>query len=428
MGGSIKLALPVKMPQKGLSEESCVITKWHKKKGDEVKTGDILFTIETGKSTFDVEAEADGTLIGVFFDEGDEVPVSTYVCVIGDSKESTDEFSPHKYDTVKEETQEQKNKRDNIRISPRAKILSQKSGVDCRYANPTGPNGRIIERDISSLIEKGPLITPSAKLEYLSSDIRKPVIGTGIGGRITTSDLTSDLHDHDHDYEEVKLSNMRRIIADNMYNSLSSTAQLTLNTSFDATDILSYRKKVKEAKDSLGLEDISLSNIILFALSRTLLNHKPLNAHFADDRLLLFKNVHLGIAVDTERGLMVPTIFDANLKSLNTISKESKYLYDRCRTGSIDPQYLKGASFTMTNLGSLGIESFTPVLNPPQTGILGVNSIVEKVKSINGEHVYYPSMGLSLTFDHRALDGAPAARFLKELKNNLENFSVLLAR
>jgi len=166
----------------------------------------------------------------------------------------------------------------------------------------------------------------------------------------------------------------------------------------------------------------------LYAVSRTLLNHKELNAHFMDDKMLLFNTVNLGVAVDTERGLMVPTIFNAERKSLNEISKEAKVLISECQKGTINPDLLKGGSFTVTNLGTLDIESFTPVLNPPQTGILGVNTIVQRVKEVNGEYVYYPAMGLSLTFDHRALDGAPAARFLKELKTNLENFTVMLAK
>jgi pyruvate dehydrogenase E2 component (dihydrolipoamide acetyltransferase) len=144
--------------------------------------------------------------------------------------------------------------------------------------------------------------------------------------------------------------------------------------------------------------------------------------------MLYFRNVNLGMAVDTERGLMVPNIMNANLKSLNEISKEAKKLVKDCQSGSINPDLMKNGSFTITNLGTLGIESFTPVLNPPQTGILGVNTIVQRAKEVDGEYVFYPCMGLSLTFDHGALDGAPAARFLQELVRNLENFSALLAK
>lgn len=452
------MALPVKMPQRGLSEESCIITKWHKKKGDNVKAGDLLFTIETGKSTFDVEAEADGTLIGVFYDEGSEVPVSNYVCVIGNPGENFEEFNPNSQDFGGEITQPDNSPLKNttahsettpedspvkvdegvLKISPRAKNLAAKHGIDFRFATPTGPKGRIIEKDILPMIEKGPSVTLSAMDEYLKLEPDKVISGTGIGGRITTYDIQNSAVSETIEkpsqykeyelYEEVKLPNIRKVIAKNMYNSLATTAQLTLNTSFDAADILSYRKKIKETREKLNIQDISLNDIILFAVSRTLLNHKALNAHFVDDKMLLFKNVHLGVAVDTERGLMVPTIFDANLKSLNSISREAKNLAEGCRKGTIDPASLKGASFTVTNLGSFGIESFTPVLNPPQTGILGVCNIIQRIKLIDGQYVNYPAMGLSLTFDHRAIDGAPAARFLKELADNLENFTALLAK
>ncbi len=144
--------------------------------------------------------------------------------------------------------------------------------------------------------------------------------------------------------------------------------------------------------------------------------------------MLYFKNVNMGIAVDTERGLMVPTLSDANLKSLNEISAEVKKLVKDCQTGTVNPDLLKNGSFTITNLGTLDVESFTPVINPPQTGILGVNNIVQRAREVDGEIEFYPAMGLSLTFDHRALDGAPAARFLKDLKISLESFSAMLVK
>jgi pyruvate dehydrogenase E2 component (dihydrolipoamide acetyltransferase) len=168
--------------------------------------------------------------------------------------------------------------------------------------------------------------------------------------------------------------------------------------------------------------------MILFADSRTLGNHKDLNAHFLNDTIRYFHHVNLGIAVDTDRGLMVPTLFGADTLSLNELSIRAKQLAEECKSGSINPDLLRNGSFTVTNLGTLDIESFTPVLNPPQTGILGVNNIVQRAREVNGEYEFYPAMGLSLTFDHRAIDGAPAARFLKELKTNLESFSVLLVR
>jgi pyruvate dehydrogenase E2 component (dihydrolipoamide acetyltransferase) len=448
------MATPVIMPRQGQSVESCLIAKWHKQKGDKVKTGELLFSYETDKAAFDEEAKIDGTMLEIFFGEGDDVPVLTNVCVIGNEGENTAEFNPKAQSATSSKSETvlpnagsapvaetvasvpgppvHLNEAEKIKISPRAQNLAAKTGVDYRYANPTGPYGRIIERDILALRETGPVVTASAKEDYLKSPVQSMVAGTGLGGRITTGDLKAPASPAKQiggpEFEEVKLSNIRKLIAKAMHNSISSTAQLTLNTSFDATDILAFRKKIKENKDRLGLENITINDLVLYAVSRTLLNHRPLNAHFYDDKMLHFKNVHLGVAVDTERGLMVPTIFNANLRSLNEIAAEMKKLASECQKGTINPDLLQGATFTLTNLGTFEIESFTPVLNPPQTGILGINTIVQRAREVDGEYVFYPAIGLSLTFDHRALDGAPVARFLQELKNNLETFSLLLAK
>lgn len=489
------MAVPVIMPQLGNSVESCIITKWHKKKGDEVNLGDILFTYETDKTALEEEAKSEGVLLGVFFEEEEDVPVLTNVCVIGNEGEDVSEFAPGTKSNARPEAINQSSAAPEgitgkgaiasdrpqglhlppglhlphisisdpkeTKISPRARNLAEKTGVDYRYASPTGPYGRIIEQDIEGLLKTGHIMTPAAKQEYSNTStglmIDQMIEGTGLGGRVTTADLltassadgsvSADVKDKvaypgktsypsktvhfDAEilqYQKVKPSNIRKVIAKTMHHSLSSTAQLTLNASFDATGILDYRKKLKEKRETLGLENITLNDIMLYAVSRTLLHCKELNAHFVEGELRLFNNVHLGVAVDTDRGLMVPTIFNANLKSLNEISRESKSLIEKCKEGTINPDCLKNANFTVTNLGTLGIESFTPILNPPQTGILGVNTIIQRVREVNEEYVYYPAMGLSLTFDHRALDGAPAAIFLKNLRTSLESFSILLAK
>ena len=185
---------------------------------------------------------------------------------------------------------------------------------------------------------------------------------------------------------------------------------------------------IKANYEQLGYSNITINDIILFAVAKTLPEFRALNAHFYEDKMVYFNHVNLGVAVDTPRGLMVPTIFRADLLSLNELSKQAKQLISDAQNGSVNPDLLTGASFTVTNLGSLGIESFTPVINPPQTGILGVDCTQTKIKTVNGQIVPYQAMGLSLTFDHRALDGAPAAKFLQALKTNLENFTVLLAK
>lgn len=452
------MAIPVIMPRQGQSVESCIITKWHKKKGDKVQAGEILFSYETDKASFDEEAKVEGVLLEVFFQEGDEVPCLSNVCVIGNEGESADEFNPNIQKVAGEvsepETQQVQTERkeadfagdspsetwsagDRVKISPRARNLAERLNVDYRYAEPTGPHGRIVEKDIVTLKESGYAMTPAALDESLKSGLVRLPRGTGLGGRITAGDLKNSISAASgeqtvggeySEYEEVKISNIRKVIAKTMLYSISSTCQLTLHTSFDATDIIEFRKRLKESRNRFEVENITINDIILYAVSRTLPNHRDLNAHFLDDRMVYFKNVNLGVAVDTERGLMVPTIFNANLKSLNDISKEVKKLVKDCQSGAVSPDMLKGGSFTVTNLGTLGIECFTPVLNPPQTGILGVNAIIQRVKEVDGKLVSYPSMGLSLTFDHRALDGAPAARFLQELKNNLENFSIMLVK
>ena len=455
------MATPVIMPRQGQSVESCIIGKWHKKKGDPVSPGDLLFTYETDKSTFDEEAKVGGILLDIFFEEGDDVPCLTNVCVIGDAGESTDEFNPNKKEEEKtpETTQAKqaegesptapvkeeqaaiisRKEGERIFISPRARHLAEKAGVDILSTPGTGPNGRIIERDVAGMIEKGKVATAAAFKDYQGKAL--DVTGSGIGGRITMSDLaapgalesmasvaTTKAAETGPDYEEVANPTIRKTIAKAMHASLSNMAQLTLNSSFDMTEINEFRAKIKASKETLDLPNITINDIILYAVSRTILDHPYCNAHYYDDKTLLFKNVHLGVAVDTPRGLMVPTLFNANRMSLSEISTTSKSLGEACRNGTILPDSLKGGTFTVTNLGTLGIESFTPVINPPQTCILGVNTIETKVKMAGSELKPYPAMTLSLTFDHRALDGAQAARFLKALVVNLENFSALLAR
>jgi pyruvate dehydrogenase E2 component (dihydrolipoamide acetyltransferase) len=231
----------------------------------------------------------------------------------------------------------------------------------------------------------------------------------------------------EEEYKDVKFSGIRRAISKSMHTSLSTIAQLTHNTSFDASGILAYRKTLKAAEGDVS--GITIGDIVLYAVSRTLLNHPDLNANMLDDNnISLFKHVHLGVAVDTPRGLMVPTIFNADQKSLLEISKEVKELAAQCREGNINPDKLSGGSFTVSNLGNLGVESFTPVVNPPQTGILGVCCTVDRVRKTADGFTVYPAMTLSLSYDHRAVDGTPAAKFQKELCANLENFTALLAR
>jgi len=230
---------------------------------------------------------------------------------------------------------------------------------------------------------------------------------------------TPEINPPSPDFEEVKLSSVRKFIAKAMHTSLSSSAQLTHHCSFDASDILDLRKKLKAVKEREDLAKITITDILVYATARVLLEHKSMNAHFLGDTMAMFNNAHIGLAVDTPRGLLVPTIFNANKIPITELSATAKELIEKSKQGKIGPDALKGGTFTISNLGGFGVEMFTPILNPPQTGILGVCNVVERTR--NGK--FYPAMGLSLTYDHRAMDGADAARFQKDLIDYLENFS-----
>ena len=223
-------------------------------------------------------------------------------------------------------------------------------------------------------------------------------------------------------HSEERITHMRRIIAANMQNSLLHSAQLTHHSSFDATAVLEFRARCKAYPQDSWQHGVTINDILLFATARTLTKFKYMNAHCNGETISGFEHVNLGVAVDTPRGLMVPTLFMAESKRLKEISCESKALASAAKTGKISPELLSGATFTVTNLGSMRIESFTPILNPPQVGILGVCCVSERVKTVDGVQITYPAMGLSLTYDHRAVDGAPASQILRSLAEMLEGF------
>ena len=414
-------ASPVMMPKQGITVESCILTKWNVKVGDKVKVGNILFSYETDKSAFDFESEVEGEVLALFCEEGDEVPVLTNVCVIGEKGDGVECFRPNgqvgaavevkteapKTQAVKPEVKSAPVKAvasdGFIKASPRAKNLAKKLGVDLLDAVGTGPNGRIIECDVrlASTMPKNTCVCENTQAQAPVKDV----------------DFKA--------YKDEKMPNMRKVSAKGMCNSLTTMAQLTMNISFDCTNVMAFRKYLKDNAEKLQLPSITINHIIIFALSRVLKNHKDLNAHLVNgDTMRYFEHVNMGIATDTPRGLLVPTLFGADTMTLSQIAKDSKKLSTDAIGGAINPELLSGATFTVSNVGQMGIESFTPVINPPQTGILGVNALETRVKvDAKGQMVPYTSMCLSLTFDHRALDGAPAGRFLKELKEYLENFS-----
>jgi len=428
---------PVIMPRQGQSVESCIITKWHKSVGESVALGDPLFSYETDKAAFDEEAKAEGVLLAILREEGEDVPCLETVCVIGAAGEDVSGFMPGaeaQREASAPAAQAAHKPVETIaatapthgKISPRAKALAERTGADLSQAGASGPDGRIIARDVQALADAGNVVTPAAR-----GVVADGVAGTGLGGRGTLRDKESPQAAAASAAPETwdePLPGIRKIIAKAMHQSLSTMAQLTHSASYDATALLALRARCKASGNAFGMAGVTLGDMVLFAVSRTLTQpeHAHLNAHFLGDSMRFFRNVHLGFAVDTPRGLMVPTIRDANTKSLAQISDEVKALAGMCQTGAVDPDKLTGASFTVSNLGALEVEHFTPVINPPQTGILGVGTIQQRVREKDGATQVYPAMTLSLTYDHRALDGAPASRFLRDIKRGLENIELLM--
>jgi len=226
---------------------------------------------------------------------------------------------------------------------------------------------------------------------------------------------------------EIPVKGVRKVVSSRMLASLQNTAQLTLNASADARSILSYRKKCKAAPEEAGVGGINITDAVLYATVKTLTEFPEFNAHWMGDKIVQFENVHLGLAVDTPRGLTVPVIRYANLMSLKQLSAEAKRVAKACVEGTIEPDELTGGTFTVTNIGSMGVESFTPVLNAPEVGILGVCATQLKPVMNDGEVEFVPHTGLSLTIDHSAVDGAPGARFLAALGEKIRVFELTLA-
>ncbi len=421
------MANMVLMPQIGISEESAILAQWHVKQGDSVNVGDPLFSSETGKSAFDIPSEFSGVVLALLAQEGDEVMVKAPVCVIGQAGESYEAAAaPTKAGEAPQETvatasatpapsqaafSAAHTAATATGVSPRARALAEKADVDPALASPTGPEGRVIERDVRALIENGAASRASATA---------PVGQAVAAGQAVCATQPSTAVA----YEDKPMSTIRKVIAKNMMASLSSTAQLTHTASFDATAIQTSRKFCKEDPKLAG---VTLTDMILFAVTRTLPEFPALNAWLMGDTLRYFSEVNLACAVDTDKGLMVPVINGASSMSLLQISNALKAVAAGCKDGSISPDLLTGGSFTVSNLGMFGIESFTPILNAPQTGLLGVNTITQRAREENGQIKLYPCMTLSLTYDHRAVDGAPASKFLQTLCKNLERFPALLA-
>jgi pyruvate dehydrogenase E2 component (dihydrolipoamide acetyltransferase) len=483
------------MPRQGNTVESCIIVGWNKKEGEQVLEDTALCDVETDKATFEVVAGAKGTLLKILHDAGDDVPVLQPIAIIGEAGEdwqtilakahsfsgnehgsspdtagktikmaSTSEPESEKTVTSQKALNNEEPIGAAMTASPRARNLAARAALDLAGIAGSGPGGRIIERDVQSALEHRPPLTAAARAAVAEGGIGSilPEEGSGIGSRIRTADLEKGsalqgvqvkigIEKQPTDQinasampggvipamTETPLKGIRKLIADRMLESLSSTAQFTLNSHARADRILELRQRFKTSQEDLGLSGITLNDLVLFMVSRLLPLYPFMNAHKQQDTLITYQQVHLGMAVDTPRGLMVPVIRNADKLSLLQISAEAKRLASACQQGTIMPDELSGSTFTVTNLGNLGIESFTPVINIPEVAILGVCGVELKPLAKEGnlnralepdEVQFVPHIGFSLTINHQVVDGAPAARFLKALCDCISQIDLWLAR
>ena len=403
--------------------------------GDEVKEGDLLFSYETDKASFEEEAKTEGTLLVVFYESGDEVSVLSNVAVIGIKGEDIEQFRPG--DMVKNLSSDPKEKEmeeepkviefdvesmsgGRIRISPLAKNMAVKMGIDVTSIKGSGPRERIIASDVAEVVDKNKLAAIRAK--------SKPEISQLAGQKVSKATDSGKVLQSGDDFDVKSIPNIRKLIASAMHNSLQNSAQLTHHLSADARQLQRLRKKFKQKfAEGLVPENVTINDLVCFAVIRALQKFPQANTHYLGDKMRWFKKVHLGLAVDTERGLMVPALKNADDFSITGLSNQLKMLSTQARSGNINPDLLnpEAATFTVSNLGNYGVEMFTPVINLPQTAILGVCAIIPRPKEIEeGVYGFVPMIGLSLTYNHQALDGGEATLFLAEIKNQIENLTV----
>lgn len=455
------MAVVVILPKQGQSVESCIIIEIKKKKGDTVKKGDILFSYETDKASFEEESPLDGVVLESFYNDGDEVAVLLDMMVIGQPGDdyasllqggsvATESVASEQkpladaalasliFSSVEPMTENPKvETRDAhpyvsaeiVFVSPRAKALAEKEAINASKLAGSGPKGRVIEKDVLAAMQNRPKMTSLAKQIAAAEGVQPQGAGSGLAGTAKSTDLIAPVNAvYGIDFTDQKLTNMRKLIAKAMYSSLQNSAQLTHHLGADARRIQALRKQAKKAFEVGTLSaNLTINDFVCFAVIKALKKFPNVNSHFLGDSIRLFNKVHLGLAVDTERGLMVPAVRNADDLSIIGLANQLKEVANSCKKGAISPELLaaEAATFTVSNLGNYGVEMFTPVINLPQSAILGVNTIVPRPKDLgDGVYAFVPYIGLSLTYDHRALDGGEATRFLKQIAVEIETLEL----
>ena len=400
------MAEVINMPRLSDTMEEGTLAKWFKKVGDTVKEGEILAEIETDKATMEFESFHDGILLHIGIDEGSTAPVDSIIAIIGSKgedissllknadikveEEPKPEVKEEPKPEVKEEPKPVSNNNkpsDRILISPLAKSLAKEKGIDISSVKGTGDNGRIIKRDIDSF-------KPS---NY--SQFSQP-----------SPQLTESSY-------ETQNSTMRKAIAKRLADSKFSAPHYYLNIELEMDNMISFRKQFIQTQNI----KISFNDIIAKAVSLSLAKHPKVNSRWYDDKIIFNEHVHLGVAVAVDDGLIVPIVKFANSKDLPQINSEIKDFAERAKNKKLTPAEIEGSTFTISNLGMFGIESFTSIINQPNSAILSIGAIVQKPIVKNNEVVVGNTMKLTLACDHRTVDGATGSLFLKTLKEYVEN-------
>ena len=446
------------IPKLGQTVEEVTLVSWLVEDGAKVSQGQPVMEVETDKAVFPVETNARGVIHIGPYKEGDVVPVLTVVAIIGKPEDKFEDKGTVIGTPVPESApaattspaaspshqSAQAGGSEKTFASPRARKLAIEKNVDLAAVPPTGYGGiRVAERDVLAFLAQSPKVTPVAQRMAAESGVNlRTVSGTGPGGRIVKEDIARAVQTQpptlnpqlsipapkSEIIEQIPLKGVRAIIAERMAASVHTTARVTLVTEADATEFVAARVRIKEKVEqdwgfAPGYNDL-LARIVTVALRR----FPYMNARLAPDAIEILGHVHMGMAVDTDRGLLVPVIRDADQKSLRQFGSEFRLLVERARNGRSLPDDLTGGTFTITNLGMYEVDAFTPVINLPQLAILGVGRIAPKVVAYHGEAVIRQMWTLSLVFDHRLIDGAPAARFLQYIKQLIEEPYLLLAQ
>ncbi|MEC1620651.1 dihydrolipoamide acetyltransferase family protein [Bacillus mojavensis] len=397
------MAVKVVMPKLGMAMKQGEVSIWNKKVGDPVEKGESIASIQSEKIEMEIEAPEKGTLIDIKVKEGEEVPPGTAICYIGDADESVQEETEEPASEAsrqadpqpsKHENKPANTKKDRLKISPVARKIAEKAGLDLKNLKGTGPGGRIVKDDVTKALSE-------QKREQA-----EPV--------------------SDQKAQETPVTGMRKVIASRMQESLANSAQLTITMKTDITKLAALQKQLSPTAEERHGTKLTMTHFVSRAAVLALQSHPMLNSFYKNERIITHPHVHLGMAVALEKGLVVPVIRHAEKLPLIDLAKVISENANKAREGRAGSEELQGSTFSITNLGAFGVEHFTPILNPPETGILGIGASYDTPVYLGEEIVRSTVLPLSLTFDHRVCDGAPAAAFLKAIKTYLEEPAALI--